>query len=508
MDNRNKRIAKNTVYLYFRTILIMLVSLYTSRVVLDTLGVEDFGIYNAVGGFVAMFAVLSGTMANAISRYITFAIGKGDQILISKVFCTSLNIQFLISVVILLLCELFGLWFLNYRMNIPEDRIIAANWVLHCSLLAFVINLISVPYNACIIAYERMNAFAYISILDAILRLSVALLIVYSPFDKLIIYSLLLVLASLLVRLLYAWYCRTRLKNTKYSFIYDKTIFKEMLGFAGWNFLTNGASILNSQGVTLLVNTYFGVLLNSARGIAIQVDSAVNQFVMSFSTAINPQITKSYAQEEMNRMFFLICKGAKYSYFLLLFFAVPIILEAHTILKLWLKNVPEMTELFIQLSIVGAMVTILGNTGYIACMATGRIKRYCIWITIVGSFVFILSWVAYALGAPVETTYLIYILVYIIVQVVRLIIMKDGFNFPIMMYVKEVIGRIIIPTILSFAVPLMVVCFIQPSILRLLLTCVVSVISTCIFVFVLGLSSPERSLMIEKSKLFYSKVRR
>lgn len=508
MDNRNKRIAKNTVYLYFRTILIMLVSLYTSRVVLETLGVEDFGVYNAVGGFVAMFAVLSGTMANAISRYITFAIGKGDQVLINKVFCTSLNIQFLISIIIFALCELFGLWFLNYKMNIPDGRLIAANWVLHCSLLSFVINLISVPYNACIIAYERMNAFAYISILDAVLKLSIALMIVYSPFDKLILYSLLLVIAALLVRLLYAWYCRTRFKNTKYSFIYDKTIFKEMLGFAGWNFLTNGASILNSQGVTLLVNTYFGVLLNSARGIAIQVDGAVNQFVMSFSTAINPQITKSYAQEDMNRMYFLICKGAKYSFFLLLLFAVPIILEAHTILKLWLKNVPEMTELFVQLSIVGAMVTILGNTGYIACMATGKIKKYCIWITLFGSLVFILSWVAYAFGASVEATYLIYIGVYVVVQVVRLIIMKEAFGFPIMMYIKEVVGKIIIPTILSFAVSAMVAYFVQPSILRLLMTCLVSLFSTCVFVFVFGLSSTERSLVREKSKVLYSKVRR
>lgn len=232
----NKRIAKNTLFLYFRTILIMLVTLYTSRVVLNTLGIEDFGVYNAVGGVVSMFAVITGALTNAISRYITYEIGKGDINKLKQVFSTSVNIQIAISVIIFILCELAGLWFLNSKMNIPSDRILAANWVLHCSLLTFVVNLISVPYNACIIAHERMNAYAYISIVDAILKLSVAYLLIISPVDKLIAYSVLLLIAALGVRLLYGFYCSRNFQECEYKFKYDKQLFKEMLGFAGWNF--------------------------------------------------------------------------------------------------------------------------------------------------------------------------------------------------------------------------------------------------------------------------------
>lgn len=394
----NKRIAKNTLFLYFRTILIMLVTLYTSRVVLNTLGIEDFGVYNAVGGVVSMFAVITGALTNAISRYVTYEIGKGDTNKLKQVFCTSVNIQIAISVIIFILCELAGLWFLNSKMNIPSDRILAANWVLHCSLLTFVVNLISVPYNACIIAHERMNAYAYISIIDAILKLSVAYLLIISPIDKLIAYSVLLLVAALGVRLLYGFYCGRNFQECKYKFKYDRQLFNEMLGFAGWNFFGNATSILNSQGVNLLINIFFGVIANSARGIASQVDAAVNQFVVTFSTAVNPQIIKSYAQNDKNRMFYLVCKGAKFSFLLLLFFAIPIMIESDKILELWLKNVPEGAPLFVRLSLIGAMIATIGNTGYTACMATGKIKAYSIWITLVGSLVFFLTWIAYTRG--------------------------------------------------------------------------------------------------------------
>ena len=264
--SNNKQIAQNTIFLYFRTILIMLVTLYTSRVVLNTLGVEDFGVYNAVGGVVAMFAVISGALSNAISRYITYGIGKGDKENLKIVFCTSVNIQIIIAIIIFILCEFVGLWFLNSKMNVPDSRLVAANWVLHCSLLTFVINLISVPYNACIIAHEHMNAYAYISIFDAILKLIVAFLLIISPVDKLIVYSILLLLSALGVRLLYGLYCGRHYEECRYMPIYDKHLFKEMMGFAGWNFFGNATSILNSQGINLLINVFFGVVANSARG--------------------------------------------------------------------------------------------------------------------------------------------------------------------------------------------------------------------------------------------------
>lgn len=505
--SNNKRIAKNTLFLYFRTILIMMVSLYTSRVVLNTLGIEGFGVYNAVGGIVAMFAIISGALSNAISRYITYGIGQGDKDRLNIIFCTSVNIQILISIFVLILCECVGLWFLNFKMNIPVERMVAANWVLHCSLLTFVVNLISVPYNASIIAHEHMNAYAYISIVDALLKLTVAYMLIVSPIDKLIAYSVLLLVASIAVRLLYSYYCHRHFLESKYHFIYDKKLFKEMLGFAGWNFFTNGASILNTQGVSLLVNVYFGVALNSARGIATQAEGAIQQFVINFTTAVNPQITKSYALGDRQRMFYLICKGSKFAYLLMLLFSIPIMFEANYVLKLWLNIVPDHTSTFLILTFVGAMVTTLGNTGYTACMATGNIKTYAIWITAVGSLVFFVSWIAYYLGAPVEATYIIYIMVYIVVNIVRLYIMERLLSFPIMMFVKEVLGKIALPTIASLIVPFIIVITLPMGIWRTLLTVLASVLWTAACSFILGFTRGERMIIMNKTSCMLNKIK-
>ena len=502
----NTRIAKNTILLYVRTILVMLVSLYTSRVVLNTLGVEDFGVYNAVGGIVSMFAILSGALSSAISRYITYGLGKADNDRLNIVFCTSVNIQVLLSVIILIACELVGVWFLNNKMNIPADRMIAANWVLQFSLLTFVVNLISVPYNACIIAHEHMNAYAYISIADVILKLCVAYFLIISPFDMLTFYAFLLFVASLGVRLLYGLYCKRYFQECKYRFVHDKNLFVEMLKFAGWNFFGNTAYVLNTQGVNLLINVFFGVVANSARGIASQVEAAVNQFVSTFTTAVNPQITKSFAQGDSQRMNYLVCKGAKFSFFLLLFFALPLIFETDSILVLWLGNVPEGASLFVKLSLIGAMVTVLGNTCYTACIATGDIKKYSIIITIVGSMNFVLTWIVYKMGASVEMTYFIYIGVYVVVLIARLVLMREMLNFPIIMYVKEVIGKIIIPSIVSLILPFALCRFMEPSLGRTFIVCLSSLLWTGLCVYVLGLTKGERLIIGEKAKSISRKL--
>ena len=504
--SNNKQIALNTLFLYFRTVLIMLVTLYTSRVVLNTLGVEDFGIYNAVGGVVFMFAILSGSMSNAISRYLTFGIGKGDKEKLKYIFCTSVNIQLAIAIIIFVLCEAVGFWFLNWKMNIPCSRVVAANWVLHCSLLTFVVNLISIPYNACIIAHEHMNAYAYISIFDAILKLCVAYLLIISPVDKLETYSVLLLIATLLVRFLYGVYCGRNFPECKYKPIYDRILFKEMMSFAGWNFFGNASSVLNIQGVNLLINVFFGVVANSARGIASQVDAAVNQFVATFTTAVNPQITKSYAQGDKQRMFYLICKGAKFSYYLLLFCTLPIIFEADKILEIWLVNVPNGAPLFVRLSLIGALVTVLGNTGYTACMATGKIKLYSIWITLVGSMVFFLTWVIYYLGGSVEMTYIVYIIIYAIIQIVRLLIMRSLLGFPIIKFLKEVVSPILIVTLFAMLIPLAVVLMLEPSFLRLMCTLGASTIWTSFSVATFGLSKGERKTIQNKLVIMINKI--
>lgn len=497
-SNSNKVIAKNTILLYIRTVFTMLITLYTSRIILNTLGVEDYGVYSAVGGFVAMFGVISGALSNAISRNITYEIGKGDKKKVNIVFCTSVNIQIIISLIVFISCEFVGYWFLNNKMNVPENRLLAANWVLHCTLFSFVMSLLSVPYNAIIIAYEKMTAYAYISILEAVLKLGIVYILILSLYDKLILYSILLLLVSILIRLIYGKYCTMTFETAKYRIVFERRLFIDMISFAGWNFFSNAAYILNSQGVSLLMNTYFGVLMNSARGIATQVDGAVSQFVNNFTVAINPQITKSYAQNDASRLYLLICKGAKFSYFMLLFFAVPIIYETDYILELWLGIVPNHTSNFIRLAMLGALVSTLGNSGYTACMATGNIKRYSIWITSIACLVFVLTYIAYFLGAVAESTYIIYILVYIIIQIVRLCLMKYLINFPIGLFVKNVILYIFAPTVISLSLPSLFYNLMEASFYRLLLNTSIIMIITLISVYCLGLDSNERFIVKRK----------
>lgn len=502
--SRNKRIAQNTILLYIRTFLLMAITLYTSRVVLETLGVNDYGIYNVVGGFVAMFAVISGALSSSISRFITYELGHGDKTKLNKIFSTSVNIQFLIGLIILIIGESIGIWFLNNKMNIPVERIEAANWIFQCSLLSFIINLISVPYNAAIIAHEKMKAFAYISILEAIFKLLIVYILIISQIDKLILYAILNVIISLTIRLIYSVYCNRNFTECHYSFVYDKSILKEMTGYAGWSFLTNASYILNTQGINILVNIFFGVAINAARGIATQVDASIMQFVNNFTTAINPQIIKLYANNEKDQMFKLVCHGAKYSYFLLLFFAIPFICETDIILRLWLKNVPEHTTIFLRLSVMSSMMNILGNTQWTACQATGKIRNYTLIITPLGCLVFPLTWIFYKLGFPVESAYYIFIFIYLLLDIVRLFIMKKLIGFPIRMFVNEVFMVIFFVTLAAIILPITEMILIPQTIWRLPITFIISSISILVSIYLLGLSKSEKEVFIEtiKKKLY------
>lgn len=494
----NKRIAKNTLLLYFRTMFVMIIALYTSRLILYELGIDDYGIYNAVGGVVAMFTVISSALSSSISRFITYELGHGDTSRLSAIFSTSLNIQFAIVAIVLILCEVVGVWFLNNKMSIPPERLVAANWVLQCSLLSFCVGLISIPYNACIIAHEHMSAFAYISILEAVLKLIICYLLVSSPWDQLITYAVLMLAVSILIRIVYGVYCSRHFDECHYHRVKDRLLLRKMTSFAGWGFITNIAWVFNTQGVNLLVNVFFGVALNAARGVATQVEGSVLQFVNNFTTAINPQITKCYAAGEKEAMFSLVCRGAKFSLLLLLFIAVPLELETEYILTLWLKIVPNHAVTFTRLVIIGIMVNALGNTGYTACMATGNIKRYVLWITSVGILVFPLTWVAYKLGMPAETTYIIYISVYIIVDIVRLYIMRGLLNFPAMMFVQKVLIPLICTISVGSILPIIVYSSMSQSLIRLFVTTIVSFFSIGLATCYIGLTKHEREMTIGK----------
>lgn len=492
----NKLVAKNTVFLYFRTMIILVVSLFTSRVILNALGVEDYGIYNVVGGVVAMFNVISGALSNAISRFITFELGKGLSEKLKIVFSTSINIQYLIAIIILVIGEIVGVWFLNYKMNIPPERLAAANWVLQLSLMTFCVNLTNIPYNACIIAHEMMDVFAYVSILEAVLKLLICYLIIISPWDKLIFYATLQLCVAIIIKMTYNIYCRNHFEECHYYFIFDKLIMKEMTGFAGWNFFTNSAYVFNTQGVNLLINIFFGVTVNAARGIATQVESAVMQLVNSFTTALNPQITKNYAAGNNDEMVSLVCRGAKFSYYLLFVFALPVLMETETLLTIWLKLVPPHAVNFVRLAIVAALINIIGKTGFTACMATGIIRRYVLWVTSVGFLAFPLTWIAFAMGAPSEATYIVFIAVYAVVEAVRLWIMKGLLHFPVGKFVREVVVKIALVTLVSAIIPVVFTVLFEPSLIRTICSIIISLLSAALSIYLLGLTTNERSLII------------
>lgn len=503
-NSNNKRLALNTVVLYFRTIVLMLVALYTSRVILDVLGVEDFGVYDVVGGAIAMFGVVSGSIANAISRFITFELGKGNKERLKEVFIASVNIQIGIGILVIVLGETIGTWFLNAYMNIPEGRMYAANWVLQCSLIAFVINLLSLPYNSCIIAHEKMTAYAYIGIFDAVLRLAIVLVLPLFHDDKLIIYSILVVVAAIIVRIVYAIYCKSHFEECHYKFNVNKGLIREMAGFSGWQFIANTCWIVNNQGVNILSNLFFGVIINAARGIATQVGSAVMQFISNFMTALNPQLVKSYAQGDKDRFFSLICKGAKFSYYLFMVFALPVLFETEFLLKLWLKEVPTYSVFFVRLSIIASMANMLGNTSVSACMATGDLKRYTIIISSVGFSVFFLTWIAFYLGYGPEYAYYIFIVVYFIIIFVRLYVMIDLIHFPPMLYIRKVVIPIVPVTILALIPPAsLLFIFLEDSFVRFMFISIICILSSLISIILLGLSKGEYNyiMSVVKNKL-------
>lgn len=375
-SENTRRIAKNTAMLYIRMLLIMAVTLYTSRLVLNVLGVEDFGIYNVVGGVVMMFAFLNGAMAQSTQRFLSFEIGRNNKEQLKKVFSLSVTIHIGIAILILVLAETLGLWFLNTKMNIPADRMEAARWIYQFAIFSFMVSVVQVPYNAAIIAHERMQVYAYISIAEAALKLFVAFALTWTAFDKLKVYAVLVFGVNVMIAFLYRLYCKWKIKECRYRFIWDKKLYTTLTGFAGWNLFGTFAWLMKSQGLNVILNIFFGPLLNAAYGIANQVNTAVNSFVQNFSMALNPQIVKSYAAGDLSYTVTLLFRGARFSYYLFLFFAVPLLIETEVILKLWLKNVPEYAVIFTRLVIINSMFESFTYTMGTAIQATGKNKLY------------------------------------------------------------------------------------------------------------------------------------
>ena len=494
-SENNKRIAKNTLLLYFRMMLTMIVSLYTSRVVLSALGVEDFGIYNVVGGVVAMFSILSGSLSSAISRFITYELGKGNTDKLKNIFSSSVTIQIALGFIIALIAESIGLWFLNVKMNIPESRMIAANWVFQFSIITFIINLISVPYNAAIIAHEKMSAFAYISILEVTGKLLIAYLIVISPIDKLIFYAILMCVIAMIIRLVYGIYCKKHFEECTYKFILDKRLLREMFGFAGWNFIGASSVILRDQGGNIIINLFCGPTVNAARGIASQVNTAIHGFVTNFMTALNPQITKSYASGNQDYMMTLIFQGARLSFYMLLILSLPVIINAQYILELWLDQVPEHTTLFVQLILIFAMSESISSPLITAMLATGNIKNYQL---IVGGLQMMnlpLSYISLKMGCIPASVIIIAIIISQCCLAARLLLLKNMIQLSIKQYIRKVYANVIIVSLVSLIIPVFIINNTNITFTDFITHSIICILCTMITIYFIGCSSNERSII-------------
>lgn len=501
----NKRIAKNTMLLYGRMLLLMAISLYTSRVILNALGVEDYGIYNIVGGVVAMFSMLSGSLSAAISRFITFELGKGNKENLAKVFSASVTIQLGICAIVILLAETVGLWFLNSKMVIPENRLYAANWVYQLSLVTFVISLVSIPYNAAIIAHERMSAFAYISIFEAVNKLIVAYFIIISPFDKLIFYAIMIAMIAIIIRLIYGVYCKKRFEECTYHFIYDHELLKQMFGFAGWNFIGASSALLRDQGGNIVINLFCGPAVNAARGIAFQVNTAVHSFVTNFMTALNPQITKSYASGDNQYMMTLIFQGARLSYYILLLLSLPVIVNTHYILHIWLGQVPEHTVLFVQLVLIFGMCESISSPLITAMLATGKIRNYQL---VVGGFQMLnlpVSYILLRFGAIPETVLIVAIVISQLCLVSRLYMLRGLIGLKARDFIKKVYANVIEVTILSVIVPFLLAIVLNNDFLNFIVLSIITVVSTLLVVFYVGCTMEERQFVVSKVKMIILK---
>lgn len=495
----NKRIAKNTLLLYFRMLLMIVINLYTSRVILQVLGVEDFGINNVVGGVITMLGFLTGSLAAASSRYITYDLGKGDIATMKKTFGNILSIHLLLALIIVIIGETIGLWFMTTQLQIPESREVAAFWVYQFSIVSFVLSVISVPYNASIIAHEKMSAFAYISIADAVLKLVIVYLLLVIPYDKLIVYAALFCCIQVFDRIVYSVYCRKHFKETRSGLSFDKKLFKEIFAFAGWTMNGNLAVIGYTQGINVLLNIFFGPAVNAARGIAVQVQSVCQQFCSNFQMALNPQLTKNYAQGNFADMHRLLIKSSKFSFYILFIIVLPLMFVAEFVLRLWLGIVPEYTVTFLRLILVVGLLYTLSNPIIVSIHATGCLKKFQI---VEGTILLTIVPVAYILlkffNVEPECVFVIHIVVELFTQYARLRIVLPMISMRLGEYFRHVIVPIAIVAVASPIIPGIVYRFYYSDLVSFLMMCAVCVICSLAIIFIAGCTKGERAFIIKK----------
>ncbi len=498
----NKRIATNTLMLYFRMLISMAVSLYTSRIVLSTLGVVDFGIYNVVGGIIIMLGFLNHAMTASTQRFLIFELGKKDFDELKKVFNMSIVIHVALALLIFILAETIGLWFFKQYLKIPNERMYSANWVYHFSVFSFIATIISVPYNALIIAHEKMKAFAIIGIFEVFLKLAIVFLLMFISYDKLTLYAVLIFIVTLIITGSYFIFSKLNFIESKgFSFNWDKILFLKMSNFAGWNLLGVTAGLGYIQGINVLLNIFFGPTVNAARGIAFQVQGALNSFVSNFQVAVNPSITKNYAQNEFETSFKLVFGASKFSFFLLLLLSMPILIETQLILKLWLKIVPNYTIIFTRLVIIDILIGSISGAIQNIVQASGEIRKYQLIVSGILLLNLPASYVFLKIGYSPESTMFISIFFSIIALLARLLIVKSIINFPSLLFIKNVLLSIIAVTTISYTISFFAYSYFNHTIGGFILLGFVTSFSIIISILLIGLNKLERIMIINKVKI-------
>lgn len=494
--DKNKLLAKNTIMLYIRMIVVMVIQLYTSRVVLDLLGVVDFGIYNVVGGIVVLFSFLNISISAAYQRFLTFELGRENIHGLKDIFSMALLVQVCLVAIILLLGESVGLWFLNTQMEIPDDRMFAANVVYQLSILSCALQIIIIPFSAEIIAHEKMDVLAWLSIWDVVLKLFFVIGLAYISFDRLIAYSCFVLFVAFVDFFLYGGYCKIKFEEVNFKFIYNKSLLSEVGKFTGWNVFSDVIYVLNNQGVNILLNIYFGPVVNAARGVCAQVLAAIHSFIYNFQTAAVPQITKSYATNEIGRLHRLITVTSKVSFFLLLFIAIPLYFETDFILGLWLKEVPAYTSIFVKIVVVTKIVDVMAGALTHANRATGQIKKFQILTSLTSLFSLLLSFFFIIIGLTPEWVYISLFIASVAAQVIRIILVLPMISMGYGFYLREVMLRSFMVLILSIVLPLISYLYFESGVCRFIYILVLSFVSIIVFSFFIGFNEPERKMIL------------
>ncbi len=478
----------------------MVVSLYTSRVVLNTLGVNDFGIYNVVGGVVAMFGFITNTMASASQRFLAYEIGRKDEEKLRKTFSVTVTIYLLFAVTIIILAETIGLWFIYNKLNLPAERFIAAIWVYQFSILAFIVSILRIPYNAAIIAHEKMGFYAWNSIVEVCLKLLIVLMLVWLSYDKLMLYSVLTFLVVLIITIIYIVYSNATFTSCKYKFQWDKNLFQTMFNFAGWTLFDSLANIGMNQGVNILLNIFFGPTINAARGIAYQISSQVASFVYGFQMATSPQLVKYYASNQKDKFKKLYYRSSKLSYFLLFFITLPVLFEMDLLLKWWLKNVPDYTTLFARLVLISILIDCCSGTSNDVAKATGKVKYYNMFTGIIMFLNLPVSFLFLQYRFEAQSTMIIAMFFSTIAFFFRLILLRSIIGFSVLEYLNFVVRKILLVSIFATILPLFIYYNIHQNIFALFIIFITCMITTSLSIYFIGIDAYERLTLQEYLK--------